>query len=113
MLFFEKGKPTKEIWYWEHKLPEGVKSYSKTKLIKKNEFEGLKDWWNNRKENERAWRVSINAVTKNGYNLDSKNPSLTEEKQAYSSIELANKLQESFRKSEELLQKLKSEVKDF
>ncbi|MBD3315928.1 MAG: N-6 DNA methylase, partial [Chitinivibrionales bacterium] len=28
LLFFTKGTPTKEIWYWEHKLPEGVKSYS-------------------------------------------------------------------------------------
>jgi len=113
MLFFEKGKPTKEIWYWEHKLPEGVKSYSKTKLIKRNEFDGLKDWWYNRKENEQAWKVSIDTLTKNGYNLDIKNPSVTEEIQEYSSVELANKLQESFRKSEELLQKLKSEVKDF
>lgn len=24
LLFFTKGEPTKEIWYWEHKLPEGV-----------------------------------------------------------------------------------------
>ncbi|MDY5818827.1 MAG: class I SAM-dependent DNA methyltransferase, partial [Treponema sp.] len=31
LLFFTKGEPTKEIWYWEHKLPEGQKSYSKTK----------------------------------------------------------------------------------
>jgi len=31
LLFFEKGKPTKEVWYYEHRLPEGQKSYSKTK----------------------------------------------------------------------------------
>ena len=43
LLFFEKGQPTKEIWYWEHKLPEGMKAYSKTKLIKKSEFDKLKE----------------------------------------------------------------------
>lgn len=35
LLFFTKGEPTKEIFYWEHKLPEGQKSYSKTKPIQK------------------------------------------------------------------------------
>ena len=33
ILFFEKGKPTKEIWYFEHPYPPGYKSYSKTKPI--------------------------------------------------------------------------------
>ena len=33
LLFFQKGTPTKEIWYYEHRLPEGQKSYSKTKAI--------------------------------------------------------------------------------
>ena len=44
LLFFTKGEPTKEIWYWEHKLPEGQKSYSKTKPIQKSEFSSLKEW---------------------------------------------------------------------
>ena len=26
LLFFQKGTPTKEIWYYEHRLPEGQKS---------------------------------------------------------------------------------------
>jgi len=30
LLFFEKGIPTKDIWYWEHRLPEGQKSYSQS-----------------------------------------------------------------------------------
>ena len=44
LLFFTKGEPTKEIWYWEHHLPEGQKSYSKTKPIQKSEFDSLKAW---------------------------------------------------------------------
>ncbi len=50
LLFFTKGEPTKEIWYYEHKLPEGQKSYSKTKTIQVNEFDPIKEWWNNREE---------------------------------------------------------------
>jgi len=110
MLFFVKGKPTKEIWYWEHKLPEGVKAYSKTKPIEKREFDNLKEWWNNREENEQAWRVSIDTVVANNHNLDIKNPHIAEEEQSYSSAEIISMLQDSFKESDELLKKLKAEL---
>jgi type I restriction enzyme M protein len=110
LLFFEKGKPTKEIWYWEHKLPEGVKAYNKTKPSHKSEFDGLKKWWKKRKENEQAWKVSIDALASNGYNLDIKNPHVVETEHAYSSAELMTMLHNSFRKSDELLEKLKLEL---
>jgi len=74
LLIFTKGEPTKEIWYYEHPYPEGYKSYSKTKPIRIEEFEQEKAWWNNRKENEHAWRVPIEEVVRSNYNLDIKNP---------------------------------------
>ncbi|MBN1627375.1 MAG: N-6 DNA methylase [Deltaproteobacteria bacterium] len=112
LLFFEKGKATKEVWYWEHKLPEGVKAYSKTKPIQKSEFDGLKKWWRKRKENEQAWKISIDTIISNGYNLDIKNPHIPEETHQYSSMELVSMLHDSFRKSNDLLDKLKSELKN-
>lgn len=72
LLFFEKGSPTKEIWYYEHKLPEGQKSYSKTKPIQFEEFNPIIDWWNNREENEVAWKVNIENLK--DWNLDIQNP---------------------------------------
>lgn len=79
LLFFEKGKPTKEIWYYEHPYPPGYKSYSKTKPIRIEEFETEKKWWNNREENEFAWKVSVDEIIENNYNLDVKNPYKKEE----------------------------------
>lgn len=111
LLFFTKGKPTSEIWYYEHKLPEGQKSYSKTKPIKIEEFDTLKSWWNNRVENEQAWKVDIETIKANGYNLDIKNPHKEEDEQNHTSTELLNMLSNSFLKSNKLLEKLKSELK--
>ncbi len=54
LLFFQKNTPTKEIWYYEHRLPEGQKSYSKTKPIHFDEFAPMIKWWNKRQENEVA-----------------------------------------------------------
>ncbi|MGI9064906.1 MAG: type I restriction-modification system subunit M [Pyrinomonadaceae bacterium] len=74
LLFFTKGTPTKEVWYYEHPYPPGAKSYNKTKPIRIEEFEAEKAWWTNRVESERAWRVSFETIAANNFNLDIKNP---------------------------------------
>jgi type I restriction enzyme M protein len=78
LLFFTKGEPTKEVWYYEHPYPEGAKSYNKTKPIQIEEFKPEKAWWKKRKENERAWRVPIERIRESGYNLDIKNPTIVD-----------------------------------
>ena len=110
LLFFTKGTPTKEIWYYEHKLPEGYKAYSKTKPIKISEFDTLKEWWNDKKENDQAWKVNIQTIKDNGFNLDIKNPHKEEEEEIHTSIELLDMLHKSFTKSDDLLNQLKNEL---
>lgn len=85
LLFFTKGKPTQEIWYYEHPYPAGVKNYNKTKPIRIEEFAPEQAWWGNeadgfasRVENERAWKVSIDQIKAANYNLDQKNPHAVE-----------------------------------
>jgi type I restriction enzyme M protein len=79
LLFFEKGEPTKEIWFHEHRVPEGQKAYSMTKPIKVEHLKPCVDWWggaerNARIETELAWLVTADDVKARGYNLDFKNP---------------------------------------
>lgn len=79
LLFFEKGTPTKEIWFYEHRVPEGQKAYSMTKPIRFEHLQGCMDWWGGtkrkgREETPRAWKVTAEAVKARGYNLDIKNP---------------------------------------
>tara|TARA_B100002049_G_scaffold91268_1_gene67261 strand:- start:6823 stop:8253 length:1431 start_codon:yes stop_codon:yes gene_type:complete len=107
LLFFEKGSKTKEIWYYEHKLPEDQKSYSKTKPIKFNEFEPLIKWWNNRKENEQAWKVNVKDLK--DWDLDIKNPVQEEEEMLQSSSEILDRLEKSFAKSIQSLKDFRNE----
>ena len=74
ILFFEKGRPTTEVWYYEHPYPEGYKSYSKTKPMRIEEFEPEKAWWASRVENEFAWKVTLDEIRERGFNLDISNP---------------------------------------
>jgi type I restriction enzyme M protein len=80
LLFFTKGEPTQEIWFYEHPYPPAYKSYSKTKPIRIEEFEPEKAWWHNRVENEFAWKVPVEVIKAMGYNLDIKNPYREKEK---------------------------------
>ncbi len=74
LLFFDEGKPTKDVWYYEHPYPAGAKSYNKSKPIRIEEFEPERKWWKKRKETDQAWKVSAADIAANGYNLDIKNP---------------------------------------
>lgn len=79
ILFFEKGGPTKDIWFFEHPYPEGYKSYSRSKPLTIGEFELEKKWWGGaerkrRKTTEHAWKVSAKDIAERNYNLDCKNP---------------------------------------
>jgi len=79
LLFFEKGTPTQEIWYYEHRVPEGQKAYSMTRPIKQEHFADCVAWWGGpsregRAETEQAWRVPIAQIQVRNYNLDLKNP---------------------------------------
>ncbi|WP_460004291.1 N-6 DNA methylase [Microbacterium xylanilyticum] len=74
ILFFEKGSPTKEVWYYEHQYPEGQKTYTKTRPLRFEEFAGERGWWRDRSESENAWRVSIDDIVARNFNLDFPNP---------------------------------------
>lgn len=86
LLFFTKGAPTQNIWFYEHPLPPGVKAYNKTKPMTITEFDPLSKWWGKEKdsftqrvENERAWIVSLADIKARNYNLDCKNPHIGEQ----------------------------------
>ena len=108
LLFFDKGEPTKNIWYYEHTLPQGQKAYSKTKTIKIDEFEPIKAWWNDRKESEVAWKVSIDSIKGRGYDLDIKNPNKIVEEVVYDRQAIIENLEKSFRASLAIIEELKN-----
>jgi type I restriction enzyme M protein len=110
LLFFDKGTPTENIWYYEHRLPEGQKAYNKTRPIQAKEFDPIKTWWLDRQESDICWKVNIQTIIDNGYNLDIKNPTKKEEAQEHNSAELMEMLQVSFQKSNDLLEQLKMAV---
>jgi type I restriction enzyme M protein len=79
LLFFDRSGPTKDVWYYEHPLPEGKKNYTKTAPLQFEEFNQCLTWWRRREENDRAWKVAAKDLLATGCNLDRKNPSAKED----------------------------------
>lgn len=79
ILFFDRSGPTEDVWYYEQPLPEGRKNYTKTTPIQFEEFAGCLAWWDKRKKNDHAWKVSAKELLESNCNLDRKNPSAKED----------------------------------
>src|SRR5215468_8375677 len=79
LLFFEKGAPTRDVWFYEHRVPASQKAYSMTRPIRIEHLQGCIDWWGgaerkDRQETEVAWKVGLDEIKARNYNLDLKNP---------------------------------------
>ena len=75
ILFFDKTKPTKEIWFYRLDMPENYKNFSKTKPMKLEHFEDAIKWWKNREEInldgfDKAKKYSIDEIISLNYNID-------------------------------------------
>lgn len=107
MIFFDKTGETKKIDYYDIPLPEGYKSFSKTKPFKSMHLDGVRQWWNNREvENENVYSVTIEEIINNGYNLDFKNPKKLNEEHEFTLVELLSDLSNRSKTIESLTHKL-------
>jgi type I restriction enzyme M protein len=73
LLFFEKGIPTKEIWYYELTSPNG-KTYTKNNPIKDEHLEDAYRKWQKREVSENSWIEKVEDLINREYDLSAKNP---------------------------------------
>jgi type I restriction enzyme M protein len=73
ILFFDDGKPTKEIWYYRMKIREGLKKYNKGTPIQDSDFDKVLEWCKNKKDDDGyGYKVLLKDIK--DYNLDIKHP---------------------------------------
>lgn len=75
ILFFDHKGPTKETWFYRLDMPEGYKHFSKTKPMKLEHFQPVKEWWNNRHEItvdgfDKSKCYTAEQLIETNYNLD-------------------------------------------
>jgi len=119
LLFFDRSGPTRDIWYYELPLPEGRRSYSKTKPLTFDELANCIKWFQakRRKDNDHAWRVPVDDVLKYddagalvSCNLDLKNPRSAEALEHLPPEQLADDIIAKERRIMEIMGEIKAEL---
>lgn len=113
LLFFDRGGPTKDIWFYEHPLPEGRKNYTKTKPLRYEEFAECEAWWGGvaregRVETAQAWNVAVDDAK--GGNLDQRNPNRADDLTHRPPAALIADIAQTERRMLELVERLQHEI---
>lgn len=113
ILFFEKGKETNGIWYYKVPLPEGYRSFSKTKPFTNEHLNGVRKWWNNRENGDiNAYFVTQQQIIDNNYNIDIKNPNIKDDKPEYSAEQLMSIIGDNLGKRNEAFGRIQNALKN-
>ncbi len=115
LLFFTKGEPTLETWFYRLDMPEGYKNFSKTKPMKREHLNPVDEWWNNRQEInidgfDKAKKYTIQEIKERNYNLDLCGYPY-EEEEVLPPMELIQKYQEKRKEVDKNIDEILNKIK--
>lgn len=106
VLFFDKGTPTKKIWYYQ--LNPG-RNLGKTNALNEDDLADFLALQKTKADSENSWSIDVSLLGKD-YDLSVKNPNKVEEVDERSSAEIVASLLELQEESQSLLNDIKEMV---
>lgn len=106
LIFFERGKPTKDVWYYE---VQG--KFTKGKPVTDAVLEDCFKKFLKRAESEQSWVVSAEGLIKRGYDLTAKNPNAKLDLTHKTPVEIVKEIEEKEIKIASILDELKAVLK--
>lgn len=100
VLFFEKGKHTKKVWYYQLNLDRNL---GKTNPLNENDLAEFVKLQKTKTDSENSWTVKIADVNSETFDLSVKNPNKKEEKALREPKEIINEMKELDKESAEIL----------
>lgn len=107
VLFFEKGEPTKDMWYYQ--LDPG-RSMGKTNPLNDKDLKEFLSLQNTRPETEKSWNVKVADIDDATLDLSVKNPNLPEEAPLRSPQEILEDIESLDKETNEVLKSIKELV---
>jgi len=103
VLFFEKGKPTKKIWYYQ--LDPG-RSLGKTDPLNEKDFEEFLTLYKTKADSQNSWTIQLADVDQKTFDLSVKNPNKSEEVALRTPAEIIKSLHRLDKEVARILEKL-------
>jgi type I restriction enzyme M protein len=105
VLIFTKGKPSKDIWYYQ--LDPG-RNLGKTNPLNDADLEDFLNLVKKHEDSEKSWTVSVDSIDESTRDLSAKNPNVVEVVDHRTPAEILDEIERLDRKSAEILAQLRS-----
>jgi type I restriction enzyme M protein len=76
VLFFEKGTPTKKVWFYQLNLDRNL---GKTNALNEKDLSDFVELQKTKDESENSWSIDVKDIDQNTFDLSAKNPNKKEE----------------------------------
>ena len=104
VLFFEKGIPTKNIWYYQLNLDRNL---GKTNALNEKDLEEFVEFSKTKQESENSWKLNINNINKDTWSLNVSNPNKVEEVEKRTPKQIIAEIEELDLKANKALKAIK------
>ena len=105
ILFFEKGAPTRKVWYYQ--LDTG-RSMGKTNSLNDDDLTEFVTLQKKKAESPKSWSLNVSAINQDTFDLSVKNPNSPEEAPLKTPEEILNKIAALDAESAEVLKGIKT-----
>src|SRR3989338_11565323 len=107
VLFFEKGKQTRDIWYYQLSLKRNL---GKTNPLSEKDLEEFVELQKTMGDSENSWKINVNDLDSETFDLSVKNPNKKDDSVLREPSEIIKEMKELDEKSAEILERVRGFV---
>jgi type I restriction enzyme M protein len=107
VLFFEKGAPTRKVWFYQLNLERNL---GKTNALNENDLAEFVKLQKKKEDSENSWTVNIDDIDKDTFDLSVKNPNKKEEEALRKPKEILNEIKALDKESDDIMKTIRELV---
>jgi type I restriction enzyme M protein len=104
ILFFDKGTPTRKVWYYQLNLDRNL---GKTNPLNENDLAEFVELQKDKKDSDNSWTVNVADINTDTFDLSVKNPNAPEAPPLREPEEILKEISELDKESAEILKEIK------
>ena len=104
VLFFNKGYPTRKVWYYQLNLDRNL---GKTNPLSEKDLEEFLELQKDFKDSDNSWNVSVSDIDQDTFDLSVKNPNKKEEDLLREPSEILDEIESLDEESAEIMKQIK------
>ncbi len=104
VLFFEKGKPTKKLWYYQLNVERNM---GKTNSLNENDLEDFIQLFKTQKMSDNSWSIDIDKFNSKTFDLSAQNPNVVKVVDERAPEKIIYEIEELDRQSNKILKSIK------